>query len=304
MIRSLPRLAVFAAAAAALADVPPRVPQTVDAGAPTVARAGDAGKAALKAALTLTPPAATLEAFGDGDDFPWVTPVQGAKLVNTQHSEDPLDITPVAGTKTPAFVGANTVNKVYDGPAGLAAADLAASYRAAFEKAGWTVPKLDGPKQPVFAHFAQNGRNVWAKVWRESDGRWNVTVADVGSSLRTKLEKVCKAELYGVRFEPGTATLRPESAEVLEQVLAVFDADPRLRGQVGGHSDDSGNAAADKRLSQQRADAVRAWLTQHGLKKNRLVTRGFGSTQPLVQNDSPAHRARNTRIELKTSACR
>jgi OOP family OmpA-OmpF porin len=60
-----------------------------------------------------------------------------------------------------------------------------------------------------------------------------------------------------------------------------------------------GNASYNRRLSQQRADAVRDWLVGHGIERNRMRTRGYGSEQPVAPNDTDEGRARNRRIEFK-----
>ena len=65
--------------------------------------------------------------------------------------------------------------------------------------------------------------------------------------------------------------------------------------RVEGHTDNTGNADHNLKLSQERADAVATWLESHGVDKGRIVTKGFGATVPLVANDTKDHKAMNRR---------
>jgi len=253
--------------------------------------------------VVLTPPAAVPEQFGPKDNFPYVTPLPGAKLVTTDTYDGPLDVTAPTDPE-PHFVGSGTISKMYDGPPGVSNLEFANTYADAFAKAGWLVTDKNGQDGGgfVYAHYAKNGRDIWTRVSRDSDIRWYITVADTGSGLR-RLASVCKVELYGVNFDFNKATLRPDSEPVLQQVLALFAQQPGLSAEIGGHTDNVGGAAYNVKLSQDRANAVKAWLIGHGVAATRLTARGYGDTIPLVPNTSDPNRARNRRVELKRPAC-
>ena len=68
--------------------------------------------------------------------------------------------------------------------------------------------------------------------------------------------------------------------------------------EVQGHTDNSGTAEHNKILSEQRAEAVRAWLVQHGVAADRLIARGYGQEKPLVPNVTGGNRARNRRVQF------
>lgn len=116
--------------------------------------------------------------------------------------------------------------------------------------------------------------------------------------------KTCTLEVYGVNFDFNKSTLRPDSEPVLEQVLAIFKNDPGYSGEIGGHTDNIGKADYNMKLSQARADAVKAWLAAHGVDAKRMTTRGYGDTHPLVPNTSDANRFKNRRVELKRDNCK
>jgi outer membrane protein OmpA-like peptidoglycan-associated protein len=104
-----------------------------------------------------------------------------------------------------------------------------------------------------------------------------------------------------VRFETASAEIAPDkdSQEILEAVVAVLKAHPEAAHVlVEGHTDDRGDAKANKTLSQARAESVVDWLVAHGVAKSRLGAAGFGSERPLEPNTTEAGRAKNRRVEL------
>lgn len=116
--------------------------------------------------------------------------------------------------------------------------------------------------------------------------------------------KSCKMEVYGVNFDFNESTIKPESEPVLQQVLALFNADPSYSAEVGGHTDDVGTRAYNLTLSAARAEAVKAWLVAHGVAAERLTTHGYADTVPLVPNTTDENRAKNRRVELKKKGCK
>lgn len=104
--------------------------------------------------------------------------------------------------------------------------------------------------------------------------------------------------LPSVTFQTGSATLTAASFGTLNQVAASLRAYPEVRVEIAGYTDDQGAQAANRRLSQARADAVRAYLIRQGVPGTQLVARGFGSANPLDSNATPTGRARNRRVEL------
>jgi outer membrane protein OmpA-like peptidoglycan-associated protein len=115
--------------------------------------------------------------------------------------------------------------------------------------------------------------------------------------------KACTIEVYGVNFDFNKSALRPESAPVLQAVQKLFTATPSFRAEVGGHTDNIGKPDYNLKLSEARAGAVKAWLVAHGVAADRVTSRGYGDTHPLVPNDTDANRFKNRRVELRRTNC-
>jgi OOP family OmpA-OmpF porin len=105
--------------------------------------------------------------------------------------------------------------------------------------------------------------------------------------------------LRGVTFESGSASLKPESFAVLDVVAASLVANPDTRIEIAGHTDNTGSAAINMRLSQERADAVRSYLASRGVNRFYMAARGYGASQPIAPNTTAAGRQQNRRVELR-----
>lgn len=101
-----------------------------------------------------------------------------------------------------------------------------------------------------------------------------------------------------VWFDTGSATLKSDSKYELDNLVTALNANPQIRIEIGGHTDDSGDPEANRALSQQRAEAVAAYLTDRGIAAGRLRAVGYGDSKPLAPNDSEANRAKNRRTDF------
>ncbi len=102
-----------------------------------------------------------------------------------------------------------------------------------------------------------------------------------------------------IQFEHGSAKLKDESHSTLDQVALTLKANPEIKKvRVEGHTDDTGPADVNRRLSQQRANAVRTYLIRKGVDPRRLRAKGYGEDKPLEKGTSDSARAKNRRVEF------
>ena len=104
--------------------------------------------------------------------------------------------------------------------------------------------------------------------------------------------------LRGVNFETGKSALKPESYTILDIVAGSLIGNPDIRIEIAGYTDNTGTAAVNTRLSQARAEAVRAYLVSKGVHLERMIARGYGPANPVATNTTAAGRAQNRRVEL------
>lgn len=118
------------------------------------------------------------------------------------------------------------------------------------------------------------------------------------SEMRDALARDGFVALNGILFDTGLDAIKPDSEPLLNEIVALLQADGTLRLSVEGHTDNVGNAAANQALSEKRAAAVRAWLMAKGIPATRLQSKGHGASAPLADNRTEDGRAKNRRVEL------
>lgn len=104
--------------------------------------------------------------------------------------------------------------------------------------------------------------------------------------------------LEGVTFETGSTTLTPFARVVLDKIAQGLLENPNSEIGIYGHTDNQGNPRTNLKLSQDRADAVKAYLVSKGVSPSRIQAKGFGFTKPIADNATPEGRAKNRRIEF------
>jgi OOP family OmpA-OmpF porin len=111
-----------------------------------------------------------------------------------------------------------------------------------------------------------------------------------------------KTSLAGVSFQPNSAKLTAEGRTTLDAVAATLQQQEDLKVEIAGHTDSVGSDAYNTLLSQQRADAVRTYLTGKGIEGGRMTAVGYGEAEPVASNDSDEGRRANRRVEFRITA--
>ncbi|MPM25221.1 Protein TolB [bioreactor metagenome] len=105
--------------------------------------------------------------------------------------------------------------------------------------------------------------------------------------------------LKNIFFDTDKFDLKPESYAELEKVRLMLVSNPKMRIEIGGHTDNTGSIEHNKTLSENRAKAVVNYLVSKGISASRMTYKGYGDTVPISTNDTPEGRALNRRTEFK-----
>ncbi len=139
-------------------------------------------------------------------------------------------------------------------------------------------------------------------------------IGDYMAKQKEELEKVPGADVEQVGdelvvtfdspilFDTDSASLKPQSKALLDDVGRVLMDYPDTNVLVKGHTDNTGTETHNQSLSERRARAVHNYLVTRGVSASRLTSMGFGESMPVASNDSPSGRAQNRRVELQIAA--
>lgn len=194
--------------------------------------------------------------------------------------------------------------KAAPGVASTAATSAAASSAASGSSA--TSPTtLSQPGNQTSGSAPQTGESTGvtqiARAVVDRSNRTHTATTDA-KSAHAFWESRFQQGLAEVVFFQGSARLTPSARGALDRMAARMLAEPVLRFDVVGHSDNRGSADANQRLSTTRAEAVIRHLASRGVDAARLVASGRGATEPVASNDSPAGRWHNRRVEFRAAS--
>lgn len=256
------------------------------------------------------PPAARPEAIGVREDYPFLPPLSGARLIQTSRVALPLELESATADDEAVLAGMTHIKKSYERTAAISPSRFVSTYRDALFAAGWKLidvtkiaePALQPETVTVSAQFRENGRNLYARVSLEPDGPYEINVADVGAEdWSAAIARECRVRIYSIHFDLDRPTIRMfESEPTLGKLAALLKAKSTPAVEIQGHMDNIGQAGADARqvLSAGRARAVAAWLTSHGVAASKVTAKGYGKARAIAENDSDLGRAFNRRIEV------
>ena len=210
--------------------------------------------------------------------------------------------TPVEGKFT--FITYDFTGQRGTEPSGLA---VVRNYENAIQKVGGTILQSD-PQRWVNGKIVKDGRETWVQIEKGNGTIWlrivekkameQYIVADA-AAFSNDIRATGHAAVYGINFDTGKSTIKPESAQAIGEIAKLLKADPTLKIHVVGHTDNVGDINGNIKLSQDRGEAVlQALVRDHGIAAARLRSYGCGQFAPVASNDSEEGRAKNRRVEL------
>lgn len=126
------------------------------------------------------------------------------------------------------------------------------------------------------------------------------TYQEIEKELKlNNIKKDVKIVLRNVFFDPGKSILKVESYPELNRLASVMKDAPSLKIEISGHTDNTGSATTNQRLSKERAKAVVDYLIAQEIDSNRLTYEGYGFSQPIADNKTEEGRRQNRRVEFK-----
>ena len=126
----------------------------------------------------------------------------------------------------------------------------------------------------------------------------NFRIAKGAVPLYDRLASEGKIISYGITFDVGKSTIKPESMTEINRIAQLMKDNPDVKFSVEGHTDNTGNAASNQTLSEARSTAVMDKLVEMGISKDRLKSAGKGQTKPIADNSTDEGRAKNRRVEF------
>lgn len=151
-------------------------------------------------------------------------------------------------------------------------------------------------KGNIYVQFSSNNAAGKLNILQEEVFQQTIKKVTADEIAKDLTEKG-KSILY-INFDVDKATISADEKEVVNEIAQALKKNTALKITIEGHTDNTGDAAHNKKLSNDRANAVLSTLIAQGIDKSRLSAKGFGAERPLVANDSEDNKSKNRRVEL------
>ncbi|HWP36378.1 MAG TPA: peptidoglycan-associated lipoprotein Pal [Gemmatimonadales bacterium] len=145
---------------------------------------------------------------------------------------------------------------------------------------------------------AQRMRDSLERVRAAEEERVRRMREDSVAMARRATEEVRATLMTRIHFDFDKSDIRPGDAQVLDQKLAILQANPNLRIEIVGHCDERGSDEYNLALGNRRALAAKQYLVSRGIAADRITTRSMGEEQPLAMGSTEEAWAQNRRDEF------
>jgi outer membrane protein OmpA-like peptidoglycan-associated protein len=270
--------------------------------------------------VSLAAVAFTLAAFGQDDlagskDYPGVTRMPGYYLVEYQEQAfDSFQFNVKAGTQVkPQVVEGHRYDFRYnlkDGTTMPSPIQILRNYQNAAKAVGGQV--LFSGEDNTTLRIAKDGKEAWIAVQTSNIPSGMFITMNIIEREAMKQDVVMNADamaqglsdtgqvaIYGIYFDTAKSDLKPESEPALAEIGKLLQDHPELKVYIVGHTDMVGDAAANVKLAQARAQAVmNALVGKNGIASTQMIPFGAGPYAPVATNKTEEGRAKNRRVEL------
>ena len=143
------------------------------------------------------------------------------------------------------------------------------------------------------------GGYIWSKKMQDQKVAMEQATRGTGVAVSQTHDNRLKLDIPSdVSFDVGRAAIKPNFAPILSQFATSLNQNPVSTVTIIGHTDNTGSDAINNPLSIDRAEAARDYLVSRGVARTRIATDGRGSREPVADNNSPAGRNKNRRVEI------
>jgi len=145
------------------------------------------------------------------------------------------------------------------------------------------------------------GATVGGLVGRQMDkqeAELRQQMAGTGVQVQRQGDTIRLQAPENITFDTGRADVKPQFQPVLARLSQSIQQYPDTIVQIEGHTDSTGSSSFNQTLSENRAEAVRGYMSQRGVESNRLIAVGYGASRPVADNGTQQGRAQNRRVEV------
>ena len=144
----------------------------------------------------------------------------------------------------------------------------------------------------------QQPTSMW--IWNNENQSYfrNFRIAQGAVPLYDRMISDGKFITYGITFDVGKSTIKPESMGEINRIVQLMTENPDLKFSVEGHTDNTGNPNTNQTLSEARSKAIVDKLVELGISADRLTAVGKGQNSPIADNSTDEGRAKNRRVEF------
>ena len=208
------------------------------------------------------------------------------------------------GTKTKIRYDFNTES----GQPKPSALQILRNYESAAKKIGGQTVYLNAGEVTGVFKIIKTNEEVWVKVetgGNDNNDFYELTILEIeamkqeitSNDILTALNTDGHIALY-INFETGKSDIKPESQNIIDQIVEMLKSNPTLKISVEGHTDNAGNIQSNQTLSENRAKAIMNAIGSKGVDKLRLSSKGWGQTKPIDDNKTEDGKAKNRRVEI------